>query len=251
LNLVIAGQVNVWLKENRVKTVGLIGGMSWESTLSYYKGLNEGVKEALGGLHSAKINLHSVNFAEIEKLQREGRWQETAEILSSAAKGLEAAGSDFFMICTNTMHKVAGEVVDSVSMPILHIADATAKQLKIDNVSKVGLLGTAFTMEQEFYQSRLIDLHNIDVVIPEDEDRALVHRVIYDELCLGRISADSRREYVRIVASLAKNGAQAVILGCTEIALLIGQDDTEVPLYDTTAIHVDEAVRVALGKSSL
>ncbi len=234
-----------------MKTIGMIGGMSWESTLSYYKGLNQGIKRELGGLHSAKIVLHSVDFAEIEKLQHEGLWQETANILSSAAKGIEAAGADFFIICTNTMHKVAPEVTEAVSMPLLHIADATAKQLTRDGIRKVGLLGTGFTMEQDFYKSRLTDLYNIDVLIPEKVDREIVHKVIYDELCLGKINESSRNEYIRIVKELSEAGAEAVILGCTEIALLIKQADTATPLYDTTAIHLEEAVQVAIGKAHL
>lgn len=232
-----------------MKTIGMIGGMSWESTVSYYKGLNEGIKRELGGLHSAKVVLHSVDFAEIEKLQHEGRWQETADILSGAAQGLEAAGADFFIICTNTMHKVAKEVTEAVSMPLLHIADATAKKLKSDGITKVGLLGTGFTMEQQFYKSRLSDLYDIEVVIPEKEDREIVHSIIYDELCLGTIKATSRDEYVRIVKRLSEAGAEAVILGCTEIALLIKQADTATPLYDTTAIHLEEAIQVALDKA--
>ena len=234
-----------------MKTIGMVGGMSWESTLSYYKGLNEGIKRELGGLHSAKVVLHSVDFAEIEKLQHEGKWQETAGILSGAAKGLEAAGADFFIICTNTMHKVAGEVAEAVSMPLLHIADATARQLKRDGITRVGLLGTSFTMEQEFYKSRLVDLYNIEVLIPERKDRDIVHKVIYDELCLGTINESSRDEYVRIAKGLSGAGAEAVILGCTEIALLIKQADATIPLYDTTAIHLEEALQIALDKIQL
>ena len=230
-----------------MKTIGMIGGMSWESTLNYYRAVNEGVKQQLGGFHSAKVALYSVDFAEIEVLQHQGDWQKTGEILAEAAKGVEAGGADFLMICTNTMHKVADAVTDAVSIPLLHIADATAAQLQADGITKVGLLGTSFTMEQDFYKKRLTDKYGIEVVIPNKRDRDLVHNVIYDELCLGTIKESSRDEYVRITGELAKEGAQAVILGCTEIALLIQQEHTDVPLYDTTAIHAQSAVMLALA----
>lgn len=229
-----------------MKTIGMIGGMSWESTLSYYKAINEGVKAALGGLNSAQICLYSVNFEPIEKLQHEGKWDETAQLLAQAAKSVEAGGADFLLICTNTMHKVAPEIEAQISIPILHIADATAKQLQQDGIKRVGLLGTRFTMEQVFYKGRLQQQFGIDVLIPDAEQRQQVHRVIYEELCLGTIRPESRAQYVEIVEDLHRRGAQAVILGCTEIALLIQQHDTDVPLYDTTKIHAEQAVQLAL-----
>lgn len=231
-----------------MKTIGLLGGMSWESTASYYKAINEGIKQELGGLHSAKVALYSVNFDEIEKLQHAGDWPATADILSKAAKSVEAAGADFLLICTNTMHKVATEVEQATSIPLLHIADATAQQLKADGIKKVGLLGTRFTMEQDFYISRLIEQFGIEVVVPERPDRDIIHTVIYDELCKGIIKEESRTEYVRITEALAGQGAEAVILGCTEIALLISSKDTDVPLYDTTSIHAEAAVKLALDE---
>jgi aspartate racemase len=234
------------MKGNAMKTIGMIGGMSWESTLSYYKAINEGVKAALGGLNSAQICLYSVNFEPIEKLQHEGKWDETAQLLAQAAKSVEAGGADFLLICTNTMHKVAPEIEAQISIPILHIADATAKQLQQDGIERVGLLGTRFTMEQEFYKGRLQQQFGIDVLIPDAEQRQQVHRVIYEELCLGTIRPESRAQYVEIVEDLHRRGAQAVILGCTEIALLIQQHDTDVPLYDTTKIHAEQAVQLAL-----
>ncbi|AVH30691.1 aspartate racemase [Vibrio fluvialis] len=229
-----------------MKTIGMIGGMSWESTLSYYKAINEGIKAALGGLNSAQICLYSVNFEPIEKLQHEGKWDETAQLLVKAAKSVEAGGADFLLICTNTMHKVAPEIEAQISIPILHIADATAKQLQQDGIERVGLLGTRFTMEQEFYKGRLQQQFGIDVLIPDAEQRQQVHRVIYEELCLGTIRPESRAQYIEIVEDLHRRGAQAVILGCTEIALLIQQHDTDVPLYDTTKIHAEQAVQLAL-----
>ncbi|WP_408900188.1 aspartate/glutamate racemase family protein [Photobacterium piscicola] len=229
-----------------MKTIGMLGGMSWESTASYYKAINEGVKAELGGLSSAKICLYSVNFEEIEKLQHQGRWNDTAVILTQAAKAVEAGGADFLIICTNTMHKVATEIEAEISIPILHIADVTAKKLVSDGVKKVGLLGTRFTMEQDFYKSRLTNKFEIDVIVPSAESRAIVHNVIYDELCKGIISAESRVKYLNIINELYKSGAEAVILGCTEIALLIQQQHTDIPLYDTTEIHAFEAVQLAL-----
>ncbi len=231
-----------------MKTIGMIGGMSWESTVSYYKAINEGVKSALGGLHSAKICLYSVNFEQIEKLQREGHWDEAGVILAQAAQSVEAGGADFVMICTNTMHKVLPHVEAAIHIPVLHIADATAEKLVADGVTKVGLLGTAFTMEQEFYKQRITDKFAIDVIVPEDAEREVVHRVIYDELCQGKILAQSREKYLTIIDNLRRNGAQAVILGCTEIALLVEQQHTQVPLYDTTQIHAEQAVKLALNK---
>tara|TARA_B100000749_G_C18358577_1_gene436475 strand:- start:266 stop:964 length:699 start_codon:yes stop_codon:yes gene_type:complete len=231
-----------------MKTIGLLGGMSWESTQTYYRLLNEGVKTRLGGLHSAKIVLYSVDFADIEALQHKGDWGATARILSDAALSLEKAGADFLVIGTNTMHKVAPEIEQVLRIPLLHIADATAKVLARDGISRVGLLGTRFTMEQAFYRESLENA-GIDVVIPDEPQRHLIHRVIYEELCLGQIVDDSRRAYLEVVDSLAERGAEAVILGCTEIGLLIRQADTPVPLYDTTGIHAAQAVELALAEA--
>ena len=231
-----------------MKTIGLIGGMSWESTLSYYKGINEGVKKALGGLHSAKVCLYSVDFAEIEKLQHQGEWDKTAEILTAAAQAIEAGGADFFLICTNTMHKVAETIEKSVSIPLVHIADATGELLVKDGIKRVGLLGTRFTMEQEFYKNRLSEKFGIEVLVPDADDRDIIHQVIYTELCLGQIKDASRCEYLRVMDQLHSRGAEAVILGCTEIALLVQQVHTEIPLYDTTEIHAEQAVRLAINE---
>lgn len=229
-----------------MKTIGLIGGMSWESTQTYYRLINENVREKLGGLHSAKLVLFSVDFAEIEMLQHQGNWAATADILAKAARSLEAAGADFILICTNTMHKVAPEVSRAVSIPLLHLADATASTLLKDGVKRVGLLGTRFTMEQAFYRERL-EAQGIDVIVPDEAQRDLVHSVIYEELCQGIIKPESEQAYLDIVSSLSARGAQGVILGCTEIGLLIQGGDTDVSLYDTTEIHADQAVRLALG----
>ncbi|MBT3530873.1 MAG: aspartate/glutamate racemase family protein [Gammaproteobacteria bacterium] len=229
-----------------MKTIGLIGGMSWESTSTYYNLINEGIKQNLGGLHSAKIAMYSVDFDEIEKLQRQGGWQETASLLGDAAKSVEAAGADFLLICTNTMHKVADEIGSSVSIPLLHIADATAQQLSKDEMKRVGLLGTRFTMEQDFYKKRLHENHGIEVLTPEEADRQVMHDIIYKELCLGIINDESRELVLKIIDSLRKQGAECIILGCTEIPLLVKQKHTEVPLYDTTAIHAGAAVNYAL-----
>ncbi|BBB25595.1 aspartate/glutamate racemase family protein [Amphritea japonica] len=230
-----------------MKTIGLLGGMSWESTVSYYRALNIGIKEQLGGFHSAKIALFSVDFAEIETLQHQGDWQQTGSVLAKAAKAVEAAGADFLLIGTNTMHKVAPQVEAAVSIPLLHIADATAEQLKMDGIETVGLLGTRFTMEQDFYKGRLTEHHGIRVLVPGDASQNIVHRIIYEELCLGTISDRSRQQYLQIIDELSERGVQAVILGCTEIALLVRASDTEVPLYDTTAIHATAAVKLALA----
>ena len=230
-----------------MKTIGLLGGMSWESTASYYKALNEGVKSRLGRLNSAKVVLFSVNFDEIEKLQHQGKWDETAVLLSDAAESVEKAGADFLMICTNTMHKVVPEIESRISIPVLHIADATANVLQADGIEKVGLLGTRFTMEQDFYKGRLTDKFGMDVVVPSSEDQETVHTIIYDELCKGVIKEGSKQEYLAIIDKLYAEGAQAVILGCTEIALLVSQRDTQVPLYDTTEIHAKQGVEYALS----
>ncbi len=229
-----------------MKTIGLLGGMSWESTASYYRLINEGVKENLGGLHSAKIAMVSLDFAEIEALQMAGNWDEAGRQLALAAKQIEAAGADFMMICTNTMHKVAPAIRDAVSIPLLHIADATATDIDALGYSKVALLGTAFTMEQDFYKGRLTEKFGIEVITPNAADRKILHDVIYDELCLGTIKDRSRKEYLRIIGSLHRQGAEAVILGCTEIGLLITPEHTDVPLLDTTIIHAEAAVRHAV-----
>lgn len=229
-----------------MKTIGMLGGMSWESTTSYYKAINEGIKSELGGLHSAKICLYSVDFDEIEKLQHQGDWDGTARILSAAAQSVEAGGADFLLICTNTMHKVAPIIEEAITIPILHIADATAERLLKDDIKTVGLLGTQFTMSQDFYKGRLVENFGIDVIAPRSKDQKIVHDIIYKELCLGNIFDNSREEYLKIIDTLYKQGAEAVILGCTEIALLVKQHHTNVPLYDTTEIHAAQAVKLAI-----
>jgi aspartate racemase len=229
-----------------VKTIGLIGGMSWESTIPYYRQINETIREHLGGLHSAKIVLYSVDFHEIEQLQHAGDWDAAGTILAEAARSLEVAGADFLVLCTNTMHKVAARIQASVAIPLLHIADPTAAEIKRAGLSTVGLLGTQFTMEQAFYRDRLSEHHGLRVIVPEPDDRAVIHRIIYDELCLGLVKAESRSEYRRVMKNLAARGAQAIILGCTEISLLVNQEDAEVPLFDTTAIHARMAAEEAL-----
>ncbi len=232
-----------------MKTIGLLGGMSWESTLTYYTRINTGIRNALGGLHSAKIILYSVEFSEIERLQNLGQWDKAGELLSYAARKIESAGADCLLICTNTMHKIAEMVEAEISIPLVHIADATAQAIRNRQMTGVGLLGTRFTMEDDFYRGRLEKNFDIDVYIPENKERAMVHRVIYDELCCGTISDNSRKAFIRVVERMAERGAQAVILGCTEISLLIQQQDTAVPLFDTTAIHADAAVQFALAPS--
>lgn len=229
-----------------MRTIGLIGGMSWESTIPYYRQINETVKERLGGLHSAKIVLYSVDFHEIEQLQHGGEWETAGAILAEAARSLEAAGADFVVLCTNTMHKVAASIEAAVTIPLYHIADATGSEIKRAGHSIVGLLGTRFTMEQTFYRGRLSERHGLRVIVPDSEDRDIVHRVIFDELCLGVIQPESRSEFRRIMGKLASEGAQAVILGCTEISLLVSQEDSVVPLFDTTAIHARAAAEEAL-----
>lgn len=229
-----------------MKTIGLLGGMSWESTQTYYRLINEDVKARLGGLHSAKLVLYSVDFGEIEALQHAGDWAATARILSDAALSVQKAGADFLVIGTNTMHKVAPEIEQAIDIPLLHIADATAKVLNRDAIHRVGLLGTRFTMEQAFYRDRLED-SGIEVITPDEPQRNQIHRIIYEELCRGEINPESRGSYLDIVTSLSERGAQGVILGCTEIGLLIRQADADVPLYDTTEIHAAQAVERALN----
>lgn len=229
-----------------MKTIGLIGGMSWESTIPYYRQINQTIKERLGGLHSAKIVLFSVDFHEIERLQHAGDWDAAGALLAGAARSLRAAGADFLVLCTNTMHKVAPAIEAAVDIPLLHIADPTAEAIREAGVTKVGLLGTRFTMEQAFYKDRLQEKFDLQVLTPSDDERQVVHRIIYEELCLGRILDESRDAYRRIIASLVERGAQAVILGCTEISLLVGPQDASVPLFDTTAIHARRAAERAL-----
>lgn len=228
-----------------MKTIGLLGGMSWESTVTYYRLINEGIKQRLGGLHSARLILVSVDFAEIERLQHAGDWEAAGAVLANAATGLQKAGADFMLICTNTMHKVAPQIQSQVSLPLLHIADATADKLLADGVRTVGLLGTRFTMEQDFYRQRLIE-RGLTVLVPDDTGRAEVNRVIYEELCLGQILEPSRQRYQEVIHDLQQAGAEAVILGCTEIGLLIGSGHSSLPLYDTTDIHAKMAVQFAL-----
>ncbi len=229
-----------------MKTIGLIGGMSWESTIPYYRQINETIRERMGGLHSAKIVLYSVDFHEIERLQHAGDWDAAGAILAEAARSLEAAGAAFLVLCTNTMHKVAACIEAAVAIPLLHIADPTAAEIKRAGHSTVGLLGTRFTMEQAFYRDRLSERHGLRVVVPESADRDIVHRIIYEEFGLGVVKPESRSAYRRIMKSLASQGAQAIILGCTEISLLVDQQDSEVPLFDTTAIHARMAAEEAL-----
>lgn len=230
-----------------MQTIGLLGGMSWESTLPYYQTINRVVADRLGGLHSARIVLYSVDFHEIEQLQRSERWHDAGELLADAASTLEASGADFLVLCTNTMHKVAAQIEARLRIPLFHIADATADEVLGQGLQRVGLLGTRFTMEQEFYRKRLEHLHGLEVLIPPEPDRGLVHHVIYDELCAGKQLDGSRAEYRRIVADLVSRGAEGIVLGCTEIGLLLGPSDAAVPLFDTATIHARRAALLALG----
>ncbi len=229
------------------KIIGLIGGMSWESSAEYYRIINELVQDRLGGLRSAKCLMWSFDFGEIEALQHAGRWDDATAEMIAAARRLERGGADFVLICTNTMHRMAEEVEAAIGLPLLHIADPTAERIKAAGLTRVGLLGTAFTMEQDFYKGRLAERHGLEVLVPEEEDRRTVHRVIYDELVQGRIEPASRQAYRAVIARLAERGAQAVILGCTEIMLLVRPEDSAVPLYDTTAIHAEAAVEMAIA----
>jgi aspartate racemase len=231
-----------------MKTIGMIGGMSWESSLEYYRIINEAIKDELGELHSAKSLMCSVDFAEIEVLQREGRWDEATQAMVEAARHVEAGGADFLMICTNTMHKMADEVQASIGIPLLHIADATAEAVKAQGLHTVGLLGTKFTMEEDFYRGRLAERHGLQVLIPDAEARDIVHRVIYDELVLGKIEKKSKARYLKIIENLVRDGAEGIILGCTEIGLLVKDKDSRVPLFDTTRIHALAAVKFALAE---
>lgn len=229
-----------------MKTIGLIGGMSWESSIEYYRIINETAKEKLGGLHSAKSLMMTVDFAEIEKLQHADRWDEAGEILVKCAQDLERGGADFIVLCTNTMHKLADQITANINIPFLHIADATAEKIVAAGIKRIGLLGTRFTMEHDFYKGRLINNFGLDVLVPAKTDRDIVHRVIYEELVLGKIVKSSRREYIRIMNELLENGAEGVILGCTEIELLIKDGDCSAPLFPTTKIHAIAAVEKAL-----
>ena len=229
------------------KVIGLIGGMSWESSAEYYRIINERVRDRLGGLHSARCLMWSFDFAEIEALQHAGRWDDATALLIDAARRLERGGADFVVICTNTMHRMADEVQAAIGLPLLHIADPTAERIRAAGLGRVGLLGTAFTMEQDFYKGRLVQKQGRDVLVPDEDDRAAVHRVIYDELVQGRVVESSRQAYRGVIERLVGRGAEAVILGCTEIMLLVRPEDSPVPLYDTTAIHAEAAVELALS----
>ena len=231
-----------------MKVIGLIGGMSWESTLEYYRIINETVKERLGGLHSAKILLYSVDFHEVQSMQSEGRWEEAREILCNAATRVERGGGECLLICTNTMHIMASEVQCDVGIPLIHIADATAAEIKNSGIGKIGLLGTKYTMEEDFYKGRLIQDYGLEVMIPAKADRDVVHQVIYNELCLGKILPNSRKQFVRMIKDMLARGADGVVLGCTEISLLVSQGDSPLPLFDTTEIHARAAVDFALGE---
>ena len=228
-----------------MKTIGLIGGMSWESSTEYYKIINSTINKRLGGLHSAKILMYSFDFAEIEELQHKNKWDEAINLMVDAAKRLEKANADFILICTNTMHKMAEDITKNINIPLLHIADVTAEEAKSKNIRKIGLLGTKFTMEQDFYKDRL-KKHNIETLIPTDSQREVVHNIIYKELCLGEIRDSSRESIKDIIYSLSDNGAQGIVLGCTELPLLIKQDDSNIPLFDTTVIHAKAAVDFSL-----
>lgn len=229
-----------------MKTIGLIGGMSWESSQEYYQLINEEVRNHLGGLHSAKSLMYSFDFAPIEQLQQQGRWDEATRLMVEAAKNLEKGGADFIIITSNTMHKMAAEVEQAVKVPFLHIADPTAERIKKQNITKVGLLGTKYTMEEDFYKGRLIEKFGLEVVIPDEAERKIVNETIYDELCLGLIKSSSKAKYVQIIKQLSDQGAEAVILGCTEIGLLVKQGDGPLPVFDTTRIHAQSAVELAL-----
>ena len=228
-----------------LKTIGLIGGMSWESTVTYYKIINETVKEKLGGLHSAKCILYSVDFQEIEECQSNGNWEKSGEILGEAAYNLEKAGADFIVICTNTMHKVVNQIKEKISIPILHIAEMTAEKILEKGLKNIALLGTKYTMEQDFYKSKLIE-KGINVIIPDKNDIEIINEVIYDELCLGTINSDSKKKFLEIVDKLRSKGAEGIILGCTEIGLLIKNEDTDVPLFDTAIIHAEQAAMYSI-----
>lgn len=230
----------------KMKTIGLIGGMSWESSLEYYRVINETVREKLGGLRSGRIVMYSFDFEDVAKLQHEGRWDKTAELITEVAQRLEKAGAELLVICTNTMHIVADEVQKNVKVPLLHIADATAEEIKTKGLESIGLLGTRFTMEKDFYKGRLIKKHGLEVILPSDHERQIVHDVIYNELCRGEIKESSREQFNKIIQNLVDNGSEGIILGCTEICLLVRQQDVRVPVFDTTAIHATSAALSAM-----
>jgi len=234
-----------------MKTIGLIGGMSWESSIEYYRIINETVRHKLGGLHSAKSVMYSVDFADIEELQHEGEWGKATDLMVAAARHVEKGGADFVVICTNTMHKMADEVQKRINIPLLHIADATAERIKAYGLRKIGLLGTKFTMEEDFYKGRLVEGHDLEVIIPSEREREIVHRTIYDELVMGEVKTTSKEHYITIMNNLVGNEAEGIILGCTEIGLLVGKKDIEVPVFDTTVIHAEVAVEYALGEYEL
>lgn len=229
-----------------LKTIGMIGGLSWESSAEYYRIINQATRDRLGGLYSAKSLMYSVNFAEIEQYQHQGRWEKATQVMIDAAQRLERGGADFVLILSNTMHRMADAIQQSITVPLLHIADPTAQRIKDQNLTKIGLLGTAFTMEEDFYKLRLLNQHGLDVLIPNSEDRVVIHQVIYQELVRGKVLDSSKQAYVRIIDELINKGAQGIILGCTEIMLLVNQDDSRVPLFDTTTIHALAAVEHSL-----
>jgi aspartate racemase len=234
-----------------VKTIGLIGGMSWESSIEYYRIINEVTQRSLGGFHSAKSVMYSVDFAEVEVLQHQGRWKEAADLMVAAAQSLERSGADFVILCTNTMHKLADEIEANIKIPFLHIADATAVKVRDCGIQKIGLLGTRYTMEQEFYRGRLMDKHGLEVMIPDGEARSRIHDVIYNELCRGFINPESRQRYIEVINQFIQSGAEGVILGCTEIELLVKPEDVEVAVFPTTRIHAEAAVAWAIGGALL
>ena len=230
-----------------MKRIGLLGGMSWESSAEYYRLVNESTRDRLGGLHSADCLLRSVDFAGIEQMQRAGDWDRAGALLATEAAALEAAGAELLVLCTNTMHKLADAITSAITIPFVHIADTTARAVQVRNLRTVGLLATAYTMEQDFYVGRLRDVHGLDVLVPGEADRRIVHDVIYEELCVGVVTDDSRDEYRRIIRDLAERGAEGILLGCTEIDLLVGQQDSPVPVFDTTRLHAERAVELALA----
>ncbi len=229
-----------------MKTIGLLGGMSWESSIEYYRIINQEVKNKLAGLHSAKSLMYSVDFAEIEELQHKADWNELTKQMIIAAKNIENGGADFLVICTNTMHKMANDMQKELKIPIFHIADATAKAIKKAGLKRIGLLGTKFTMEEDFYKGRLIEKHGLEVIVPSLEDRNIIHQIIYDELVVGKITSESKEKYLAIINKLKAKGSEGIILGCTEIGLLIKQEDSDLPVFDTTIIHAIAAVEYAL-----
>ncbi|MBP2658390.1 MAG: aspartate racemase [Firmicutes bacterium] len=247
METVLSNELNTIIRgEMSMKTIGLIGGMSWESSIIYYRIINELVREKLGGMHSCKSLMYSTDFAEIEKLQHQGKWDKLAEMMINISLNLKNAGADCIVVCTNTMHKLADAVENTIDIPLIHIADATAKPILKQGLKKVGLLGTKFTMEEDFYKGRLTSKHNIEVIIPEPDEREIIHSVIYQELVIGKIADSSREKYNKIIEGMYRNGAEGIILGCTEIALLVHEKDSHIPLFDTTQIHAQAAVEFSL-----